>query len=474
MKPTSITILLCLFVYYTYAQVVVQNNGTLYVATSADIIYINGAFTNATTGALTNNGQLHVLGNLTNNQSAMATGTGRLLLAGTAAQTLDGTQPFKTFNLTTNNSAGILLNQNLDVNGAHTFTSGIITTSATPNYLIYEAAATYSGDGDGAHVNGWVKRFGSTNFTFPVGNNTVERTVGITALSLTGEFNARHNLTTPNTGSVQSPIVRVDPYEYWTINQVSGGTAQIAMNWDKSKVNFPLFILADIRTIYNSAGTWQNRGGTATGNPSTTGSITSNAVSTYGNYAIGSISVSLPVTFLGIWGLGEETYNLVQWKTADESNIDYFEVERSTNGLNFTNIGQVAASNSSGSHTYDYYDRQLPSTTCWYRVRNIDHDGNGKYSSTVKIMPGSRNGAVRVINNPVTGGILYVAASDQFKGAYTYQLVNTAGQTLQKGKLIITQSGILSITLNTQVAEGMYTLRIYNSANQFLNRIIIK
>src|SRR3954471_4446083 len=103
MKPTSITILLCLFVYYTYAQVVVQNNGTLYVATSADIIYINGTFTNATTGALTNNGQLHVLGNLTNNQSAMATGTGRLLLAGTAAQTLDGTQPFKTFNLTTNN-----------------------------------------------------------------------------------------------------------------------------------------------------------------------------------------------------------------------------------------------------------------------------------------------------------------------------------------------------------------------------------
>ena len=474
MKPTSITILLCLFAFYTRAQVAVQNTGTLYVQSSSDILYINGAFTNANTGALTNNGQLYVLGNLTNNQSGMTVGTGRLLLSGTAAQTLDGLQPFKTFNLTTNNSAGILLNQNLDVSGAHTFTSGIITTSATPNYLIYEATATYSGDGDGAHVNGWVKRFGSTNFSFPVGNGTYERQVGITSLSVTGEFNARHNMNTPNTGNVQSPIVRVNPFEYWTINQVSGGTAQIAMNWDRSKIDFPGYILADIRAVYNNAGTWTNIGGSATGSQWTAGSITSGAVSAFGNFAIGSVSVALPVTFLGVWGLGEETYNLVQWKTAEESNIDHFEVERSTNGVNFTSIGQVAASNTFGTHTYEFYDRQLPTTTCWYRVRNIDIDGNGKYSATVKIYPNSRNGAIRVINNPVTGGIIYVAASEQFRGKYTYQLVNTGGQTLQKGKLTITQSGITPIALNSQVVQGLYTLRIFNSANEFINRVMVK
>jgi hypothetical protein len=474
MKRTITTTLLCLFAFYTKAQVTVQNTGTLYVASSGDILYINGAFTNASGSALTNNGQLYVLGNLTNNQSAMATGTGALLLSGTATQTLDGTQPFKTFNLTTNNSAGITLNNNLDVNGAHTFISGIITTSATPNYLIYEAAATYSGAGNAAHVNGWVKRFGSTSFAFPVGNGTYERPVGISILSATGEFNARHNLTTPNVNSVQSPIVSVDPYEYWTINQVSGGTAQIDLNWDRSKINFPGYPLADIRAVYNQAGTWVNRNGTATGSQWTAGAITSSAVNAFGDFAIGSVSVALPVTFLGIWGLGEETYNLVQWKTAEESNIDHFEVERSTDGVTFTTIGKIAPNNSSGTHTYEFYDRQLPTTTCWYRVRNIDIDGNGKYSTIVKILPNSRNGAIRVINNPVTGGIMYVAASDQFKGTYTYQLINTAGQTMQKGKLLITQSGIIPVALNSQVLPGLYTLRIFNSDNQFLNRIIIK
>ncbi|MFL5745307.1 MAG: hypothetical protein ACJ751_11605 [Niastella sp.] len=474
MKQAIITTLGCLFAFYPKAQVTVQNTGTLYVGTSSDILYINGPFTNALGAAFTNNGQLYVLGNLTNNEVGMATGTGRLLLAGTAAQTLNGNQAFKTFNLTTNNSAGILLNNNLDVNGAHTFTSGIITTSVTPNYLVYEATATYSGDGNGAHVNGWVKRFGSSNFAFPTGNGTYERPVSITSLSVTGEFNAHHNMTTPNTGSVQSPIVRVDPFEYWTINKISGGTAQIAMNWDRSKIDFPGYLLADIRAVYNNAGTWTNIGGTATGNPSTAGSITSNAVSIFGNFAIGSVSVALPLTFLGIWGLGGETYNLVQWKTAEESGIDHFEVERSTNGFNFNSIGQVAPNNTLPTHTYEFYDRQLPTATCWYRVRNADIDGNGKYSTTVKILPGNRNGAIKVINNPVTGGIIYVAAAEQFRGAYTYQLMNTAAQTIQKGTLQITQSGIVPVALNSQIVPGLYTLRIFNSDNQFLNRIIIK
>src|SRR6185369_16790292 len=138
--------------YAAQAQSDLQNNGTLYISTSSDILYINGAFTNAAAGALTNNGSLYVRQNLSNAQASMAIGTGTLYLNGTSAQSIAGAQVFKNFNLVTNNSAGITLNNNLDVSGTRTFTSGVITTSATPNYLVYEAGSSYTGDGNTRHV----------------------------------------------------------------------------------------------------------------------------------------------------------------------------------------------------------------------------------------------------------------------------------------------------------------------------------
>ena len=123
------------------AQTAATNTGILYISGGSDIFHAGSDFTNNAGSALTNNGQLYIRGNLTNNQVAMATGTGTLYLNGGSAQVIGGTQQFKTFNFISNNGAGITLNNNISVSGAHTFTSGIITTSATPNYLVYEAGS---------------------------------------------------------------------------------------------------------------------------------------------------------------------------------------------------------------------------------------------------------------------------------------------------------------------------------------------
>src|SRR5688500_2558005 len=108
MKKQLIHILFCTLPGMAMAQTDLQNTGILHISTSSDILYVNGAFTNG--GTLTNHGQLYVLRNLTNNEASMAAGTGSLLLTGTLAQIVGGTQPFRTFNLTTNNAAGITLN----------------------------------------------------------------------------------------------------------------------------------------------------------------------------------------------------------------------------------------------------------------------------------------------------------------------------------------------------------------------------
>src|ERR1044072_1569250 len=119
------------------SQTAVTNTGVLYVSGSSDILYTGSDFSNNAGAAFTNKGQFHVRGNLTNNEAGMAVGTGTLYLNGSAAQTVNGGQAFRTLNFVSSNAAGITLNNNLNISGFHTFITGIIATSATPNYLVY-------------------------------------------------------------------------------------------------------------------------------------------------------------------------------------------------------------------------------------------------------------------------------------------------------------------------------------------------
>src|SRR6266487_3812259 len=144
MKKIFSFLLFFSFCIISIAQTAVTNAGTLYISTSSDILHISGDFTNNSGAALTNNGDLYVKQNLS---------------------------------------------------GTHTFTSGLITTSATPNYLIYETGSSYSGNGDTKHVNGWVKKSGNTNFTFPVGDNTYERNIALN-ISASSEFNVKYSTPT--------------------------------------------------------------------------------------------------------------------------------------------------------------------------------------------------------------------------------------------------------------------------------------
>ncbi len=95
-------------------------------------------------------------------------------------------------------------------------------------------------------------------------------------MSAAAEINATYSGATTNTSNITSPINDVDPYEHWTLNKISGGTAQVTLNWDKSKVNFPSYTLSSILAAQYTT-SWIDAGGvgTATGNVTTTGSVTS-------------------------------------------------------------------------------------------------------------------------------------------------------------------------------------------------------
>lgn len=455
------------------AQVTVQNNGIVGVPVSG-IFYINGSLINASGAALTNNGSFYVKQDITNNQAAMAAGTGTLYLNGSSTQTISGTQTFKTYNLVTNNAAGITLNNNLSTTGLHTFTNGMITTSATPNYLVYEAGASYTGDNDSRHVNGWVKKFGNTDFIFPVGNSTYERTIALTNITASSEFNASHfDNPTPNRINLFSPIVLIDTFEYWKINKISGANAKVVMNWDNSKIPVPQVTITGVRAGYYNGSFWTSIGGTATGAVATTGTVTSNSVSAFNNnFTIASTSWVLPLDIISFTGQHTGNYNRLNWTIANELNVLHYELQRSVDAVNFFTINMQNAKNNNGTELYTYDDVAALQNKLYYRLKCVDNNGQVKYSNIVIITTATDSRKdLYVIRNPVSDRI-DIYAGDLVKGTYKYSIANNAGQIVQTGTLDIKGQGVYTINLQSFLSKGIYMLSVRNAANSLQKSIL--
>ena len=474
MKRIILPISILLFSIYTNAQQAFNNNGNLQIHTGGSITGF-GNFTNTSSGVMINNGSLYVKGNITTDQPSMSAGSGTLCLNGTLAQSVSGTQGFKTYNFNSDNTAGITLNNNLSVSGVHTFTNGLIASSATPNYMVYEAGSSFSGATDSRHVTGWVKKIGSTNFSFPAGDATYLRTAEVVNLSAISEINCHYYTPTANVFSLTSPLVQVNANEYWQIDEISGGTAQVNLNWDNSKVAFDNVMLSEIRVAYYSGSSWRSGGGTATGNVMTTGNVTSWIGSSFSSpMTFGySADVLLPLTLISFTGERRTGTSYLHWVTDNEKGADRFEIQRSYDGITFFTIGHTAARNSSRQEHYYYEDHSPLQGIAYYRIKSVDTDSKFIYTKTVAVTENQFQNNSFLVLNPARS-VITVFNKSGFDGLFDYRLFNTGGQLVLKGNVNMGLNGSAVLPLPVQSAAGIYVLELSNSRTQFRQKILVE
>ena len=121
----------------------------------------------------------------------------------------------------------------------------------------------------------------------------------------------------------------------------------------------------------------------------------------------------------------------LSWITASELNNDYFDVERSVDGLSFEVIGrETGAGTTQDIQEYEFIDNNPLSHTLHYRLRQVDYDGAFTYSQVVQVEGSIQVAAtVKVYPNPVANE-LHV---DNVRG--TMQLYTLAGQLLHEYRL---------------------------------------
>jgi hypothetical protein len=140
------------------------------------------------------------------------------------------------------------------------------------------------------------------------------------------------------------------------------------------------------------------------------------------------------------------------WQTVSESNNDYFDVERSTDGINFLSIGKVkGVGTGSTTNTYSFTDNN-PNYINQYRLKQVDMDGKSSYSKVLFVKVSKANPLVLVqnavssnlqlqINTGQTNigslAIFYFSGREHlhFKGKNGSQNINVSG--LSSGKYFI-------------------------------------
>ena len=165
----------------------------------------------------------------------------------------------------------------------------------------------------------------------------------------------------------------------------------------------------------------------------------------------------LPVQFLGVSLEQQEDAILIEWSTATEINNASFEVERSTDGEHFEQIGTKAgAVNSNTLNKYLYTDRDVKKgTPYYYRIKQLDIDGHYTYSK-IQVITVSALNEIHVYPNPFQES-LTVFFSEQDIGA-SVLLTNLLGQDLAHFTASET-----SLQLGADWPKGIYLMTVMSN-----------
>ncbi|MEJ7739858.1 MAG: T9SS type A sorting domain-containing protein [Chitinophagaceae bacterium] len=123
-----------------------------------------------------------------------------------------------------------------------------------------------------------------------------------------------------------------------------------------------------------------------------------------------AIATDLPVELISFSGALKGKDVLLQWETANEQNSRHFVVQRSIDGVNFENLGQVnAAGNSNRVKGYSYTDRNaaaLGLIKIYYRLQEVDLDGTFTFSKVINVNVDRHVETFTIVPNPASDNIL--------------------------------------------------------------------
>ncbi len=168
-----------------------------------------------------------------------------------------------------------------------------------------------------------------------------------------------------------------------------------------------------------------------------------------------TVATTLPIGLSYFKGKNNGNVNQLSWATSYEENAAHFKILKSTDGVNFSEIGSYPA----GKGTYSFADSKAARGLAYYRLKNVDNDGSFTLSDIISI---ANNSAVITLTrypNPATDKLNIVLQSS-VSGTLELSIHDMQGRTIKKMTINKTDfSWYGTIDLST-LSKGVHTIQV--------------
>jgi len=209
--------------------------------------------------------------------------------------------------------------------------------------------------------------------------------------------------------------------------------------------------------------------GVATFNVTWTAPTTGNSAANFGAQGIGAdgtgstnndsgvfttvSNIALPARFIDFKATIKEDNVALQFTTSEEENIEQFEIEKSTDGKEFSFLEKH---NPQGNTTYKSTDNNVEAgKTYYYRVKETSIDKKESFSETISIRMNASN-SLEIYPTLVDNKILYIKGL-QAELDYTFTLTSIVGTKIMSLKNVQNELSLSS------VLPGIYMATVTNS-----------
>jgi hypothetical protein len=149
-----------------------------------------------------------------------------------------------------------------------------------------------------------------------------------------------------------------------------------------------------------------------------------------------------------------------------------YDLERSTNGQNWTSLYQKAGSANSSTSNYFYTDASPVKGLSYYRLAIINPDGSKNYSQ-IKPINYENQASVLIAPNPATDIVKMLITSER-TGTVKVQISDMSGRVVKEISYPVIQ-GTKTIEIPVQqLVNGLYSVQIQLDKNIYHQNLVIK
>lgn len=215
--------------------------------------------------------------------------------------------------------------------------------------------------------------------------------------------------------------------------------------------------------------------------------VTVSNVTSFSKWIPGGVvapSGALPVEFLKVSAVRDQNVVVLNWSTATESRNKEFIVEKSVDGNNFESIATVVGvgnSNNVSNYTYDVIN--APESVVFFRLKQVDFDGNHSYSKIVtvnglgnELESNLHEQTFTVFPNPVTSNEVFLKYENATNETVVVQIFDSSEKVHYTEEINVEGDGVTKLYLvpSQTLTPGVYFVTVKTSTKLTTLKLIVE